>query len=295
MKNNKTLGKGLASLLQDDADDNQQVYSENNFFQNITYINISDIIPSEFQPRKTFNDETIYELSQSIKQKGILSPILVRKLNNMYEIIAGERRWRAALKANLTSVPVLIKDISDQEALEIAILENLQREALTPIDEARAFYRLYLDYRYTHDDIAKAVGKSRAYITNYLRVLTLPDQIIKFIDNGDISMGHAKILAGSENPEQLLNIVLNESLSVRQLEKYASSINIDSNPKKVTNKNSIGKGSKKNNSDLIDIEKNISDYLGLKVDLQETSEGGRMVLYFNNMDQLDFIVQKLTN
>jgi len=229
---NKRLGRGIASLLEMDSnleselnalsgDKNDDLKSIAN---ELVELNIEDIVPNPNQPRKYFDDIKLRELSESIKHSGLLQPIIVsnNKHDGKYLIIAGERRYRASKIAGLTKIKAIVLDLEDQEVLKNAILENVQREDLNPIEEASGYRKIIDTFNYTHEQLAKEIGKSRAHITNLLRVLTLPDEVQSAVRNGNISLGHAKVLLGVENPIDYLPTLIEKQLSVRQLEKMVA-------------------------------------------------------------------------
>ena len=207
----KGLGRGLSSLI-----------GETKVEKNTNKLPISDLSPNKFQPRKVFDEEGLNDLTSSIKERGIIQPIIVRKsdnIENKFEIIAGERRWLAAQKVGLHEVPVVITDADDLKSLEFAIIENIQRKDLNPIEEAKGYQRLIDEFSYDQDKVSKFVGKSRSYITNSLRLLNLPEDVLKLISSEKISSGHAKILVGLDNASFVANKILDKKLSVRQTER----------------------------------------------------------------------------
>lgn len=291
--NNKKfgLGKGLGALLGDEEDilldDSRDI---ENFVKNTVFkeesneINIDDIYPCEFQPRTFFNEENLHALSESIKEKGVLQPLLVRKKNNRYEIIAGERRWRAARMAGIKTVPVILKDLSDQETLEIALIENLQRENLSAIEEAEGFNRLLKDYEYTQDTLGKVIGKSRSYIANSLRLLVLPPEVQKMVQNNQLSAGHARALVGLPNAVELAQKIVDKGLNVRQVEELAANL-----------KN--GKSAQLPKTIDVDLQKIMTDLekkLSLKVKISAGKNGkGSVTLKYNNPAELSSILDLL--
>lgn len=222
----KVLGRGISALLGENSlpKKSEEVTSSKD---NIVLIKIKDIQAGVFQPRKTFNDESIQELSQSIKQKGLLQPVLIRTTQSSagvtYELISGERRFRAARLANIKEIPCVIKELSNKEALEVGLIENLQRENLNPIEEAEGFNRLIKEFGYTHHDLATILGKSRSYITNYLRLLNLPQPILNLIEDKKLSVGHAKIIVNFDFPLEIAEKIAKEKLSVREVEQLIKS------------------------------------------------------------------------
>ncbi len=218
IKLKKGLGRGLSSLI----GDNTSASKSNK-------ISISSIIRNKFQPRKTFNKDQMQELTNSIKERGIIQPIIVRKHSDKYEIIAGERRWQAAQNAGLHEVPIVEVQADDLKSLEFAIVENVQRDDLNPIEEANGYKRLIDEFKYDQDKVSKFIGKSRTHITNFLRLLTLPNEVIKLIEEQKLSQGHAKVLVGLENAAQLAKKIVDKKLSVRQAE---SLVRIYKSPRK---------------------------------------------------------------
>lgn len=270
------LGRGLASLL-DDVEAGQ------------SSVGINLIDPNKFQPRRVFDEDAIASLSESIAQKGVIQPIIVRtKLDGRYELIAGERRLRAAKRAGLNEIPVVVKEMSDEDSLEIAILENIQREGLNPIEEAEGYARLMNEFSHTQEDIAKFTGKSRSYIANSLRLLNLPEFSRSMLESGKITVGHAKLALSSESPDELVRSILEEGLTVRQTEKKISVA-------KPGNRKSVTSTSKERNADpeIVRLEERISDILGAKANIELDTNGGRIVVSFNDLAHLDVILKKM--
>ena len=249
---------------------------------------IASLAPNALQPRTHFAPEQIRELADSIKKKGMLQPILVRKGSKagQYEIVAGERRWRAAQKAKLHEVPVVLKQLNNQEVLQIAIIENIQREDLTPVDEARAYERLIKDFQNTQEDIAKLVSKSRSHIANLTRLLTLPKDVIELIEKGKLSMGHARPLVGKANASELAKKIIKDKLTAREAEALAA----DKKPAQAAAK----KGKAEKDADTLALEKSLQDGLGLKVDISHRGKsGGRLTVRYKTLEQLDDICGRL--
>ena len=279
----KGLGRGLSSLMGDtniNSTDNVAKSSE-------ATISIAALKPSPSQPRRLFDKNSINELAESIKSKGLVQPILVRPSKtdeNSYEIIAGERRWRAAQIAQLHEIPAVIKNLDDVEALEIAIIENIQRSDLSPIEEAAGYKRLIDNHGHTQEVLSEIVGKSRSHIANILRLLTLPQSIQDMISEGKISSGHARAIMNSAFPEQLAEKIINENLSVREAESLAKS-----------KKNTVQK-IKLKDPDTIDLEEKISEKLGLNVSINHRGKkGGYIKIEYKSLDQLELVTQKLKN
>ena len=272
-KNKKGLGRGLSSLIGDN-----EIKVTNN------KVSISSIIPNRFQPRKNFEKQSLEDLTNSIRERGIIQPLVVRKsddLDNKFELIAGERRWQAAQNAGLHEVPVIILNIDNLRSLEFAIVENVQRKDLNPIEEAEGYKRLIDEFNYDQEKVAKFIGKSRAHISNCLRLLTLPKKIIQNIVENKISQGHAKILVGLENAELLVDKIIKKKLSVRQTEAIV----------RLTKNKSLKIKSSKD-SNIIDMENQISSKIGMKVYINnKRNNSGTLTFEYKDIDQLDRIVK----
>ena len=291
------LGRGLEALLGDEEinlnldDETTDVSSfvENTVFKSEkNEIKISDIVPCSFQPRTEFDRDALESLAQSIKEKGVLQPLLVRKKNDKYEIIAGERRWRAAQLAGLEKVPAIVKDLSDSETLEIALIENLQRENLSAIEEAEGLNRLMSEYEYTQEVIGKVIGKSRSYIANTLRLLGLPEEIKQLVKENKLSAGHARALIGCENAIELANKIVKEGLSVREAETLAA------NAKGFSVKNIAPKEPKPVDRDLEKIMADLEEKLKLKVKINAGKKGkGSITLHYNTPAELSSLLDIL--
>ncbi len=279
----KGLGRGLSSLM----GDTETLQTKNNNVGQETKILIANLKPSPSQPRRLFNKNSINELADSIKAKGLVQPLVVRPSPsdaNNYEIIAGERRWRAAQIAQLHEVPVVIRNFNDTEALEIAIIENVQRSDLSPIEEAAGYKRLIENHGHTQEDLSGIVGKSRSHIANIIRLLSLPQSIQDMITEGKISSGHARAIMNSAFPEQLAEKIINENLSVREAENLAK------------DKKGIIKKLKLKDPDTIDLENKISEKLGLTININHNGKkGGSIKIDYKTLDQLEMITQKLQN
>ncbi len=271
-KNKKGLGRGLSSLIGD-----SDVKITNN------KISISSIIPNKYQPRKNFDKNSLEELTASIRERGIIQPIIVRASedsNDKYELIAGERRWQAAQNAGLHEVPAVILNVDNLKSLEFAIVENVQRKDLNPIEEAEGYQRLINEFNYDQDKVAKFIGKSRAHISNCIRLLSLPAKVIEHIINDKISPGHAKILVGLDNSELLAEKIIKKKLSVRQAEALARLVK--------SNKSSI----KSKDPNSIDIENQLSSKIGMKVFLNNKKNNtGTLIFEYKGVDQLDRLIK----
>ena len=279
----KGLGRGLSSLM----GDTETTQTKNTNVGQETKIPIANLKPSPSQPRRLFNKNSINELADSIKAKGLVQPLVVRPSPsdaNSYEIIAGERRWRAAQIAQLHEVPAVIRNCNDTEALEIAIIENVQRSDLSPIEEAAGYKRLIENHGHTQEDLSGIVGKSRSHIANIIRLLSLPQSIQDMITEGKISSGHARAIMNSAFPEQLAEKIINENLSVRAAENLAK------------DKKGIIKKLKLKDPDTIDLENKISEKLGLTININHKGKkGGSIKIDYKTLDQLEMITQKLKN
>lgn len=274
------LGSGLDSLFSDNSSD----------IQVKSTLRISEIEPNRDQPRKYFSDEAITALAESIREHGMLQPILVRPISSGgYQIVAGERRWRAARMLGLNEVPVNIKEISDIETMQIAIIENLQRENLNPVEEANGFSELIEKYGMTQDQVAKMVGKSRSAVANSIRLLALPDRVLKMLENGDLSVGHAKALLGFEDEEMLLAIANRASeggMTVRQVEKLAQRSAEESTE-------IIKDSDKKIDNYFKEMEISLNERLGRKVKVDFGKNKGALILEFYDKEDLAAIAEKL--
>ncbi|HYD99814.1 MAG TPA: ParB/RepB/Spo0J family partition protein [Alphaproteobacteria bacterium] len=248
--------------------------------------------PSPFQPRRRFDEAAIEELAESIRARGVLQPILVRpkpRNSGRYEIIAGERRWRAAQLAGLVDIPAIVRELSDQEAAEIALIENVQRQDLTPLEEAEGFKRLIDDYRYTQDELAKTIGKSRSHLANTLRLLALPDSVKGLLTEGKLTAGHARALLGAPNAELLAENVVLRGLSVRQTEQLArSAAAAEPQPRP-----RAGRAAQKD-PDTAALERDLSARLGLKANIAQRSHGGGVLsIEYKSLDQLEDVFRRL--
>lgn len=284
----KSLGKGLAALIGDLGEEEVRNLNPSEIKTEGSKIPIEFLEPNRNQPRKTFDEDSINELAQSIREKGILFPILVKPLEEKkYQIIAGERRWRAAQKANLHEIPVVIKDLEENEVLEIALIENIQREDLTAIEEASGLNRLLVEHNYTQKDLSKIIGKSRSNIANTLRLLSLPHKVQDFVQRKILTAGHARSLVGLENALSIAQFAIKKKMSVRQLEQY---VNYVKNKKNIKSSS----GNTKKDPNTLAIEKSLSDHLGLTVTIkQKKSEQGELKVVYKNFEQLDYIIKRL--
>ena len=291
IKKKKNLGRGLEALL---GEMNEGLLNDElSEIKTGDFVSVEDIYVSTFQPRKEFDEEAIKALSLSIKEKGVLQPLIVRKTNRGYELIAGERRLRASKIAGLKEVPVIIKDFSDGEVLEIALIENLLRENLSAVEEAEAYQKLMDEFSHTQEKVASIVGKSRSYIANTLRLLTLSDEIKKYITSGKLTAGHARCLVGLDNAKALADKIIKEELSVRQVEELVSKQKEEKN-QNIDKSEKVAK--KTVNSDIVDIEQNLNKKLGLRIKITPSKQGGgKVILQYASVAELDMIIGILDN
>ena len=283
----KSLGRGLGALLGDDEFDINEALAETPAFHEADEnVPVGMISPSPFQPRKEFDEEALRALSESIREKGVLQPLLVRKKDNGYEIIAGERRWRASKLAGLDKVPVIIKEMSDKEVLEVALVENLLRENQSAIEEAEGFQRLIDEFSHTQEALSQIIGKSRSHIANTLRLLTLPESVQNLVRENKLSAGHARALVGLENAEALAGQIIARDLNVRQVEDLVARQKQKTDGEKQPKKNK--------DADIIEIEKDLNKNLGLRIKISPSKQGGgKVVLQYASIAELDMITDIL--
>jgi ParB family chromosome partitioning protein len=285
MNNKKGLGKGLAALM----GEAKLHYSTSSEF---CYIDVNKIKPHPDQPRKHIAIEALNELAQSIKENGILQPILVQKIaSNGYRIIAGERRWRASQIAGLTEMPAMVKSYNDSIEFEVALIENIQRQNLNPIEEAAGYARLIEEFGYTQEHIAKSLGKSRSHIANILRLNALPQPVRDKVIDKQISMGHAKVLVGLDKAEEVAKIIIEKGLSVRQTENYVKKFY--KQPQKLNSTRQRRIKNDNNDPEIARLEDTLSDKLGTKVLLQSGEGGGKITIFFEDFNALDEILAKI--
>ena len=277
IKLKKGLGRGLSSLLGD---------SSKNIETN--KIAIKDIVRNKFQPRKNFNKDSLAELTNSIKEQGVIQPIIVRpsaSLDGKYEIIAGERRWLASQNAGLHEVPTVILNVDDVKSLEFAIVENVQRQDLNPIEEARGYQRLVDDFSYNQEKLSKFIGKSRSYIANSLRLLSLPDEVLSMVEQENLSAGHARSLIGLNNSVDIAKKIIQKKLSVRQAEVLARQF-----------RNKKFKLVHKKDPNILDLQKTLEEKTGLNISISnKKSNSGTITFEYKDLDQLDRIINTIKN
>ena len=265
----KGLGRGLSSLI-----------GETKVETKTNKLSLSEITPNKFQPRKNFDEESLNDLTNSIRERGVIQPIIVRKSDDKYEIIAGERRWLAARKAGLHEIPVVVTDADDLKSLEFAIVENVQRHDLNPLEEALGYKRLIDEFSYDQEKVSKFIGKSRSYITNTLRLLNLPSDVLKFVEEKKITAGHAKILVGLDNASFIASKIIEKKLSVRQTENFVKIF------KKKSYKKTIFK-----DPNIKHLEETLINKIGLNVSIKNDKRNkGTITFSYHDMDQLNKII-----
>ncbi len=279
------LGRGLAALIGDMANMDGQRFAETG--NGIKRLPVEFIIANRANPRRVFNAEQLDELTDSIREKGIMQPLLVRPSQdpNIFEIIAGERRWRAAQKAGLHEVPVIVRDVDDKEALELAIIENVQRADLNPLEEAMGYGQLIEQFDYTQQDLAQVIGKSRSHVANTLRLLRLPEDVRNMVSSGELTAGHARTLITAEDPGALARQIVGSGLSVREAEALSQQREPSLRKK---NTESV------RDPDTLALERRLSDALGLSVSLSHGDSGGKVEIRYRTLEQLDGICIRLT-
>ena len=279
-KKKKGLGRGLSALFGDEQPNDKQFE-----VNQINTVSISDLSRNPYQPRQHFSEEKLEELAKSIKKNGIIQPIAVRpnkKENGKYEIVAGERRWIAAQRAGLHEIPVSILDLSDVESLEVAIVENIQRDDLSPIEEARGYKRLFEEFKYDHESISKLMSKSRSHVSNTLRLLTLPSDVIAMLEEGSLTSGQARPLIGISNASSIAEEIVAKNYSARKVEYLVKS-------KKNTNKEEVY------DANILKAQERIEKILGLKINiLNKKNNSGKIVIEYKDLDQFELVSKLLT-
>jgi ParB family transcriptional regulator, chromosome partitioning protein len=278
----KQLGRGLAALLGDPEKD----LPELDQIRATKPVPIEFLRPGKYQPRRIMNSDHIEELADSIRDKGIIQPIIVRRHPDdpkLYEIIAGERRWRAGQVAKLHEVPIIIKDFNDLETLEVALIENLQRQDLSPLEEAEGYQRLMDEFGHTQEIMAKGIGKSRSHVANMVRLLSLPEDVKTMIDDGQLSAGHARALIGAVDESALARLVVSEGLNVRETERLCKDV--------VPTRSSSRPPAK--DSDTIALERDLTNILGLNVSIASKGQSGALTLKYKTLDQLEDVLRRL--
>ena len=288
---NRGLGKGLEALFSNSEIDTQEISvtkKEESEEKGISFININEIKPNQNQPRKSFNEEKLEELAASIIENGLIQPVILRKADKGYEIVAGERRWRACRKAGLKEIPCIIREFTDEQNMLIAIIENMQREDLNPIEEAEGLNQMIVNFGMTQEQVSKSVGKSRPYITNALRLLKLPSEIQEMLLANQLSAGHARAIAGigdTEKQIQLAEYAINEGLSVREIEKIIKEENA---PKK-----KISRKKAEKSADVRKVEDDLKQIMGTKVNLNQSGKKGKIEIEYYSRDELERLIEML--
>jgi len=281
-KDRKGLGRGLSALMAD-IDRDTKITSNTVSNTSSNMLPIEKVIANPNQPRQDFNKEDLEDLTQSIASRGIIQPIIVRvskENNDLYQIVAGERRWRAAQKAQLHEVPVVVRDFTDEELLEVAIIENVQRSNLNPVEEALAYKALIDNFNYTQEQVATGLGKSRSYIANLLRLLNLPEKVLKYVRVGSLSSGHARTLVGHKQALALANIMIEENMSVREAEIYV---------KQRLDRKNLNKKINRKDADTRALEADLFTNIKMKVsiDHKEIKGSGKLIISYNDLDELE--------
>jgi ParB family transcriptional regulator, chromosome partitioning protein len=286
----KRLGRGLAALIGDDVIESAIAVNAADpavvtLATGLRQIPVELLVANPNNPRRVFAEEDIESLSRSLRDKGLLQPILVRPKGERYEIVAGERRWRAAQRASIHTVPVLIRDLDDRETLEIAIIENVQRADLNPLEEARAYKMLMDQYDYTQQQLADSIGKSRSHIANTMRLLQLPESVLNQVESGKLSAGHARAIVATENPQDLAEQIIKLGLSVRQAEDLTRE-QLERPKKKI--------GSIEKDADTRALESSVTAALGLKVTIDHKGPAGNVTVSYKTLEQLELIAHRLS-
>ncbi len=288
---NRGLGKGLDALFSNseiDLQANRTDHAKQIENKGISFIDVNDIKPNEKQPRKNFDEEKLEELATSIKEHGLIQPVILRHSEHGYEIVAGERRWRACRKAGIKEVPSIIKELTDEQNMLIAIIENMQREDLNPIEEAEGLNQMIISFGLTQEEISKSIGKSRPYITNSLRLLKLPEEIRNFLSEGKLSTGHARAVAGISDPKKQLEIAeyaIEKELSVREIEKLIKELGTDKK------KNSQKRAEK--TPDVKRLEEDLKQIMGTKVNLSQKGKKGKIEIEYYSREELERLIELL--
>ena len=284
----KGLGRGLSALLGEAPRPEPEAGGRRD---SVREVEVGRIRPNPSQPRQHFDEEALAELTESIRQHGVLQPVLLRPAGDGFELIAGERRWRAAQRAQLHVIPALVREHDDSGSAELALIENVQREDLNAIEEAHGYQALIGRFGHTQDNVAKLVGKSRSHVANLLRLLDLPEAVRLMLLRGDISMGHARAVATSPEPEVLAREIADKGLSVRQAEDLAKRVRPGAGRDIAR---AVARNQRPVDADLVSLERQLSDMLGLKVEVKHKGKGGTVALSYSSLDQLDMICQRLS-
>ncbi len=299
------LGRGLSALISESyaqpAGAANTPASAVKSSDNINTLGVFQLHAGEYQPRTHFDEVSLTELSESIRKNGVIQPLIIRpsaREKGKYEIIAGERRWRASKMAGLDQVPVIIRDISDRQALEFAIVENVQRHDLSPLEEALGYQRLIEEFDYTQEELATTVGKSRSHIANLLRLLGLPAEVKDMLDKGQLTMGHARALLTSQNPVELAEMIVKKGLNVRQAEKFSKGAGKTArslNPARQMGAGQAYRPPVNKDPDIIALEESLSENIGVRVAINDRGQAGEIILSYDSLMQLDEILRRLGN
>lgn len=288
---NRGLGKGLEALFNNSEIDTEEISvekTEESEQKGISFIDINDIKPNQNQPRKIFDEEKLEELAESVRQHGLIQPVILRKAEKGYEIVAGERRWRACRKAGLKEIPCIIREFTDEQNMLIAIIENMQREDLNPVEEAEGLNQMITTFGMTQEQVSKSVGKSRPYITNALRLLKLPPEIREMLSMDQLSAGHARAIAGiadSQRQIQIAEYAVREGLSVREVEKL---IKEENEPKKKASRKK-----KEKSADVRKVEDDLKQIMGTKVNLSQSGKKGKIEIEYYSREELERLIELL--
>lgn len=288
---NRGLGKGLEALFSNSEIDTKEISIERtqgSQEKGVSFVDINDIKPNSNQPRKIFDEEKLEELAISIKEHGLIQPVILRKAEKGFEIVAGERRWRACRKAGLKEIPCIIKELTDEENMLLAIIENMQREDLNPIEEAEGLNQMITSFGMTQEQVSKSVGKSRPYITNSLRLLKLPEQIRDMVSQGQLTTGHARAIAGVSSSEKQIKLAehaIKEELSVREIEKLIKEEN--STKKKASRKRA------EKNADVKRVEEDLKQIMGTKVNVNQSGKKGKIEIEYYSREELERLIELL--
>lgn len=293
----RNLGRGLSALLGDSGAAVAASVMEGAASgasadkpRGLRTLPVGELKPGKFQPRRLFDEEAIADLVESVREKGILQPILVRPHDGGYEIIAGERRWRAAQRAQLHEVPVIVREFTDREALEVALVENLQRQDLSPLEEAEGYRRLIDEFSHTQEELAKALGKSRSHVANMMRLLGLPDPVKDMVAQGKLTAGHARALLTASDPVGLARAVVDRHLNVRQTEKLAQE-----EGGKAAKVSKAGRPpAHAKDPDTAALERDLTELLGVRVTIKPLGKGGELTVHYGSLEQLDDVLSRLT-
>lgn len=263
----------------------------------VSQLSVAQLLSGKYQPRTRFDEGALTELAESIEKNGIMQPIVVRPTiqSGRYEIVAGERRWRAAKIAGLQTVPVIVRDISDKQALELALVENVQRQDLSPLEEASGYQRLIEEFDYKQEELASVVGKSRSHIANLLRLLSLPPEVQEMLGRGELTAGHARALLNAPNPVELAELIVRKGLNVRQAEEFSrvtKGVEKRHSPRAASGAPGGYRATNKD-PDILALEESLSENLGLKVSINDRGQSGEIVIAYDSLSQLDIILRKL--